>query len=202
MISDTHRRHEEVTIPDGDMLIFAGDGDFRTKSSLEPFLEWFSGHPHKHKVMIAGNHDFFFEQEMAAILTYDYDIIYLEGFGVEIEGLKIWGSPITPTFGNWAFMKERGNEIAKEWAKIPENTDIIITHGPPMHIMDKVFYNNESVGCWDLAQKIKEIKPKLHIFGHIHSQEGVLEKDGTIYVNASVVDEEYQCIYEPKVVDL
>jgi len=206
MLSDTHRQHEEVKVPEGDMLIFAGDGDWRTSASFYPFLDWFEKQPHEYKIMISGNHDFLL-QDCGKEKYYDYmediysrDICYLEDSGVEIGGFKIWGSPITPTFFNWAYMRGRGDKITETWDKIPNDVDILITHGPPMYTLDNC--RGDAVGCYDLAKAIDRVNPKLHVFGHIHSQSGVVEKGGTIFVNASIVNEHYQVEYKPRVVDL
>jgi len=129
------------------------------------------------------------------------EIIYLENSGVEVAGYKIWGSPISPTFFNWAFMANRGDDIQKYWDMIDEDVDILITHGPPMGTLDMTT-RGESVGCWDLARAVERTKPQLHVFGHIHNQQGIVEKDGTIYVNASVLNDYYCYAYEPKVIDL
>ena len=205
-IADTHRKHDEVIVPEGDMLIFAGDGDWRTTASLNPFLDWLEAQPHKYKIMISGNHDFLFQEAGEAKRhslkenIASRNIIYLQDSGAEVGGFNIWGSPYTPSFNDWAFNKDRGNRIMKVWDKIPDDTDILITHGPPMYTLD--LCGGDAIGCYDLAKAIDRVNPKLHVFGHIHSQQGIIEKDGTIFVNASVVDEYYQVAYETKVVDL
>jgi len=203
-VSDTHRRYNEIPkMPSGDLLVFAGDDDWRTKSSFMPFLEWFSSHPHKYKVMIAGNHDFFAENNKDFIVSESEkrSVIYLENSGIEIEGFKIWGSPYTPTFGPWAFMKLRGNKISEIWNLIPKNTDILITHGPPMFKLDMT-PRGESVGCWDLANIIDNIKPRVHIYGHIHNCYGRKKEKDIVYVNASVVSEQYQYQNKPQVISI
>ena len=201
MFSDTHSKHYKIIIPKGDMLIFAGDGEFRDLVEYKEFLDWFEQQPHKYKILIAGNHDFYLEDETHLLETFSRDIYYLENSGINIEGFNIWGSPITPEFNNWAFMAKRGDEISQYWDLIPKNTDILITHGPPMCTLDMTM-RGEPVGCWDLSDIVKRIKPKLHVFGHIHSCQGIVEKNGTIYVNASILNEHYQIEYEPKVVEL
>lgn len=154
-ISDTHGRHREFNLPDGDLLIHAGD--FIAASELgRDFLEWFSNHPHKHKVFIAGNHDRITEKKPDEFLNYIRehfpDIHYLCDSGCIIDGLKIWGSPITPWFLDWAWNRNRGEEIRKHWDMIPSNTDILVTHGPRHGILDEVQANAyhavpENVGC-------------------------------------------------------
>lgn len=193
-ISDTHSLHNQLSLPGGDMLVHAGDVCNRgTQQEAINFMEWIEKQPYTYKVFIAGNHDFFFEnftqQEIQDRLP--KGVFFLNDSGIEIEGIKIWGSPITPTFCNLAFNKNRGNEIAKHWDKIPQDTDILITHGPPYGILDKIL-NGLHVGCEDLVQKIIAIKPKFHIFGHIHEAHGLTKQDDTTYINVSSVNMEYK----------
>lgn len=185
-ISDTHTKHHRLEIPPGDLLIHAGD--FTNRGSLkdvEVFNEFLGTLPHRYKIVIAGNHDFCFERqpsEARALLT---NCIYLEDEGVEIEGVRIYGSPWQPEFHNWAFNLKRGEALAQKWALIPEDTDILITHGPPYGYLDKVFLGGRQVGCEDLLQRVKEIKPKYHIFGHIHEAAGIDSNGHTTFINAS-----------------
>lgn len=165
-ISDTHSLHKTLAIESGDVLIHCGD--FTNKGSLEDtenFADFMSVQDFKYKVVIAGNHDFCFEddrKEAAEQYLADKDIIYLNDTGVTIEGLKFWGSPVQPEFFNWAFNRERGEDICKHWDLIPDDTDILLTHGPAFGILDNVL-EGEKVGCTDLLDKIKRIKPKIHI---------------------------------------
>jgi Icc-related predicted phosphoesterase len=127
------------------------------------------------------------------------NIIYLENSGTVIEGLKIWGSPVTPYFMDMAFNKRRGAEIKKIWNKIPNNLDVLITHGPPKDIFDN------GLGCEDLSNKLKIAKPKFHIFGHIHEHNGRKEINGTTYINAALVNDkgplevEYKLVGSPHI---
>jgi Icc-related predicted phosphoesterase len=198
-ISDTHNRHQSLVLPKGDMLIHAGDVSSQGKQSqVEDFLKWFSKQDFKYKIFIAGNHDFFFERmpEDYIKLLIPENVIYLNDSGVEIEGIKIWGSPVQPWFYDWAFNRQRGEDIKKHWDLIPLSTDILITHGPAKGILDKTIQNVET-GCEDLLNKIKEIRPKYFIFGHIHEGYGMVEKKGTTFINASVLDVQYQLANEP-----
>jgi len=194
-ISDTHRSHHLVSPPPGDILIHAGDIDAGSFQGLIDFNNWLVSHPHKYKVVIAGNHDkFIYENGKMAQLAFPKGVIYLENSGCEIEGLKIWGSPTSPTFLRWFFMKNRGKSIKKCWDAIPDNTDILITHGPPMGILDYVpySYNNHHVGCEELYKRVMKIKPKLHVFGHIHYSYGQIKQNGIKFINVSVMTEEYK----------
>ena len=164
IISDTHGQHKNLTLPKGDVIIHAGDISQRGKESeIIDFLNWFKDLDFKYKIFIAGNHDFFFEKtsenDIQKIIP--ENIIYLCDSGVEVEHIKIWGSPITPWFYDWAFNRPRGAQIAHHWQLIPLDTDILITHGPAFGKLDKTT-RGENVGCEDLLKSIKEIKPKIH----------------------------------------
>jgi Icc-related predicted phosphoesterase len=191
-ISDTHNLHNQISIPDGDILIHAGDiTSIGEKEIIINFNNWLGRLPHKHKIVIAGNHDFCFENEPVQTEKLLTNAIYLNNNGVEIEGLKIWGSPISPIskkFGSdWAFNITRGKEINKYWNLIPKNTDILITHCPPFGILDNNDLGDKE-GCKDLLELVQQvIKPKMHIFGHIHEAYGQIQIGQTLYVNASIV---------------
>lgn len=202
LLSDTHCTHQYLEVPAGDLLIHAGDFSLRGREAeTQDFLDWFSSQPHPHKVFISGNHDFMAEKVPALFRSMlPTNVHYLEDSGVEIEGIRIWGSPITPWFYNWAFNRLRGDEINQYWQKIPENTDILITHGPPFGILD-LTDGGDAVGCEDLMARIEEIKPKLHVFGHIHEAYGQLQKGETLFVNASCVNLRYNPVNDPIVLD-
>ncbi|MBD1263116.1 metallophosphatase domain-containing protein [Maribacter polysiphoniae] len=193
-ISDTHGQHDLLNLPSGDMIVHAGDVSSRgTHIEVFKFLNWFGNLDFKYKIFIAGNHDFFFEIAESSFINsmIPEGVMYLNDTGVEIEGIKIWGSPIQPWFNNWAFNRERGEEIKQYWNKIPDNLDILITHGPPNGILDKTI-RGESVGCEDLYDTISKVKPKIHVFGHIHEAYGVESKNGISFINASVLNLSYQ----------
>ena len=148
-ISDTHGLHSQLKLPPGDILIHAGDISVKgTERETVGIMNWFSQQDFKHKILIAGNHDFYFErmpfEEINKMIP--AGIIYLNDSGIEIDGITFWGSPITPEFMNWAFNRKRGNEIAKHWKLIPKNTDVLITHGPPFGKLD-TNANNYKTGC-------------------------------------------------------
>lgn len=203
-ISDTHGQHGKLIVPDGDMLIHAGDfmtfGD-RPKEIVE-FNQWLGRQPHRHKVVIAGNHDSMFERHPGAARELLSNGSYLENSGLELLGLKIWGSPVQPEFNNWAFNVARGAAIRRYWKMIPANTDILVTHGPPFGALDKAHPSTAHLGCEELAKVVEEIKPRLHVFGHVHGGHGSFMGNGTQFVNASVVNEAYRLVYEPHVVEI
>lgn len=195
-LSDTHGRHSELSdLPKADILIHAGDvSRTGTEYEIKDFLNWFSSQDYKYKVFIAGNHDFYFDsktiEEINSMLKNNE--YYLCNSGITIEGINIWGSPITPIFFDWAFNKDRGEEISKYWGMIPNNTDVLVTHGPPLGMLDCT-YDNLNVGCEDLRNRVKAIKPKYHLFGHIHEGYGMYFDGTTTYVNGSILNERY-CI--------
>lgn len=194
LISDTHGLHNQLKLKGGDLLIHAGDVSARgTEEEVLAFLTWFEVQPYKHKIFIAGNHDWFFESQSSEYIQslIPNNVIYLNDSGVVIEDFKIWGSPVQPTFFNWAFNRERGVAIDKHWQLIPDNTNILITHGPPFGILDKTT-RGEEVGCEMLLEKIDAIKPKIHVFGHIHEGYGQLEKGNTIFANAAILTVRYE----------
>ena len=204
----------------GDLLIVAGDCTARNQTKeWKQFFDWFKSQDYKKKILVAGNHDGFLvdcisskvAEEMGIREDWDYD--YLMDSGIEFEGLKIWGSPWTPKFFNWYFMKKRGPEIEEKWELIPEDTNILITHGPPYGKLDK---NDDGIhcGCVDLQNAVNFMDNlKLHVFGHIHEGYGreyqaeytpgdardVLKPDytgmvpiGHLSVNASIMNRFYR----------
>lgn len=190
-------------MPGGDVLIHAGDVSGRGQSGeILPFLDWFADQDYSHLILIAGNHDWGFAKEMGRYEQEckDRGITYLNDSGTDIYGIKVWGSPVQPWFCNWAFNKERGPDIMRHWDMIPDDVEVLITHGPPYMIGDGVLrigrnaeYDLEHVGCADLAERIKSLKDlKLHVSGHVHEGRGIIEKEGVTYVNASALNEHYQ----------
>lgn len=193
-ISDTHGKHNQLKLPSGDMIIHAGDISSRGYlHEVADFLNWFSSLNFKHKIFIAGNHDFYFEKAEKETIEgiIPENITYLNDSFKKIEGLKIWGSPIQPAFYNWAFNRERGADIKQHWDLIPNELDILITHGPPLNILDLTVRDRTAVGCKDLLENIQITKPKYHIFGHIHEAYGKEQHGETTFINASVLDERY-----------
>ena len=209
-ISDTHKFHEQIVVPDGDVLIHSGDATVNgTIPEIADFIEWLSQQPHQHKILVAGNHDwlYFLDNPLARELTKP-SVIYLQDSLTEIDGLKIYGSPWQPRFFDWAFNLNRGPEMAEKWAMIPDDIDILITHGPPHGILDLVPRQGweENTGCEELRKRVEQIaahgRMKLHVFGHIHCGYGVHEEFGVKFVNASTCDEQYNATNPPIVIDL
>ncbi len=205
-LSDTHNCNEQIIVPDGDVLIHAGDATIRgTIAEITAFNRWFANLPHRIKIFVAGNHDWLFEtNNNYARSLLSENIIYLQDSYTIIENLKIYGSPWQPRFYDWAFNLMRGAELAEKWKMIPVDTDILITHCPPNGILDEVprQFFVENTGCEELRKKVEEIRPRLHIFGHIHCGYGQTRHFGVKFVNASNCDESYAPTQPPIVVDL
>ncbi len=198
IISDTHSHHHLLNLEkDLDMIIHCGDSTnykdlIRNSVEFDDFINWYDELPIKHKILIAGNHDAWATKQYNKDLVKDKDIIYLEHEYIEIEGLKLFGSPYTPTFCDWYFMKDR-SKLARYWEVLEENIDILITHGPPKGILD-LAYGKTLEYCGDnaLLKKVLEVKPKYHCFGHIHNNEdnknqGIRIFNDITFINASVV---------------
>jgi len=204
------------------------------KHEVEQFINWFGKQDYMHKVFIAGNHDMTFDREILLRdkLAHfegrdrnDYDtecaegkpdwlvemlanlpdnVYYLENSSIKLEGINIWGSPYSPSFGyGWGFNKDRGHDIAQCWNEIPMDTDIVITHSPIYGYNDRAQNTNQNVGCSDLYHRLHEVKPHLHFAGHIHEGHGwgtIPYKDewGDIYTfNGSSCNLRYEAINPP-----
>ena len=174
-LSDTHGYQDSLHVPDGDVLLHAGD---LTKRGLPDEIR----------------------AQARALLTH---ATYLEDQAVEIDGIRFYGSPFTPEFFEWAFMLPRGEALRAKWASIPDDVDVLITHGPPHGVLDATV-RGEPAGCEALALRIQDIAPRLHLFGHIH--EGYGQSDdaatGTHFVNASICTFDYRPKNQPVVYDL
>jgi predicted phosphohydrolase len=199
-ISDTHGLHHQFRCPDGDVLIHAGDfmmgGQEQLKDAAN-FLKWFDSHPHPHKILIAGNHDSLpeYNRPLFEALMKDKEVApsvtYLQDSGCEIDGIKFWGTPFSPEFGQWHFMLPRGPHLKRHWDMIPDDTDVLITHCPPYGILDRDGVVGEHCGCSDLLNRVYEVQPRFHIFGHIHAGYGSRREvyfgpNWTDFINASI----------------
>jgi len=223
VISDTHTKHGLIPmedLPGGDILIHSGDimNSGYNKHDIHSFCTWFQSlKQYEDKVFIAGNHDRLFENEPHEVEGYlkDYPLIdYLQDEELVLYGdgpngdmpennIRIYGSPWQPEFYSWAFnLPKNGIQLASKWEAIPDNTDILITHGPAYDTLDTVvgrFWDN--LGCNLLAERIEVIKPKIHVCGHIHSGYGYEFKNGTHFFNASVLNEQYNYTQKPMTFD-
>ncbi len=181
-ISDTHNRHDELVIPEGDVLIHSGDAtNSGTSAEVIPFLEWLTLLPHSHKIFVPGNHDFWFEPQNGN-LTEDFIAKYaalgvhiLIDRGVEIRGVRFYGTPWVRRFGEWAFMRSE-MDLTEKYATIPPH-DVLVTHGPPFGVVDcdpaRLFKGGmEHLGSSALLKAINRTKPTAVICGHIHEARG------------------------------
>ena len=213
-LSDTHNRHGAIRVPEGDLLLHAGDATMHgTPEEVAGFDAWLATLPHRHKVVVAGNHDFLFEREPEAARALLKSAVYLQDSAVEVEGLRIWGSPWQPWFFDWAFNLPRGAALRKKWDQIPSGTDVLLTHGPPLRIRAQVAGptprlraavtgRGSHVGCEELLEAVFRVRPRLHVFGHIHEGYGLESRDGITFVNASSCNRSYRPANPPVVVDL
>jgi Icc-related predicted phosphoesterase len=202
-ISDQHGVLPEI--PACDLLLIAGDicpvtnhdVDFQEGWLRAEFRIWLERVPARKIVFIAGNHDFIFEQHQD-FLPADYPGTYLQDSGIEWEGLHIWGTPWQPWFFDWAF-NLREPELEKKWELIPDGTDILIVHGPPRDYGDGVpeRVGIRHTGSPSLLERIRQIQPKLVVFGHIHEGRGEWRIGDTVLTNATILDERYRHVYEP-----
>lgn len=220
LISDTHTKHRELNgdLPGGDLLIHAGDlmNSGRNPEDIKDFCKWFDEQNYNSKIFIAGNHDRMFEDfpEKAMEIVNSYKLItYLQDSWIKIgdDGqfndetmIKIYGSPWQPWFYDWAFNLPKGGPgLMSKWEAIPEDTDILITHGPPQDHLDVSGppYNEGHLGCALLREKVDAQPPKIHVFGHIHGSYGYKFHNGTHFFNASILNERYDYVNKPVTFD-
>jgi Icc-related predicted phosphoesterase len=209
-ISDTHTKHKQLTpfLPGGDILIHAGDiSSMGYKHEIQSFCDWFDKiDNYDLKVFIAGNHDYGFEKRvsetMEIVNSYKW-MAYLQDDWVgfqknDLKEIRIWGSPWQPEFYNWAFnLPRNGAGLMSKWEMIPENTDILITHGPACGYVDTIIGEYNHLGCELLTDRIGVVKPDIHICGHIHSGYGYATNGKTHFINASVLSEGYYFTQKP-----
>lgn len=201
--SDTHGKEPWLSMPECDILLFCGDFGIHSFNDLAYANRWFGKQNAGTKIFVAGNHDTFLEKlDKKIIKQFFTNVIYLEDEMAEVQGLKIYGSPYSPEFNNWAFMYPRCSLDAKKiWNKIPRDLDILATHCPPYGILDRNL-GDERCGCEVLLRTVMEKKPKNHIFGHIHLFGGKsLKQAGTNFYNVSVLNEQYKLVNLPTVIE-
>jgi Icc-related predicted phosphoesterase len=202
LVSDTHGSEYELKMPKADMLIHCGD--YSAQGTLQDLIKlnyWFGTLKYKYILCISGNHDMWAEGNYGATKNCLSNAIYLENELVEIEGYKFYGSPVTPAFNSWAFNKDRGEDIARVWRQIPEDIDVLITHGPPKGILDRAV-SGEHFGCDDLLYHAVRVAPTAHCFGHIHESYGKKKVGGTTFINCSNMNENYDIKNKPVVMEI
>jgi Icc-related predicted phosphoesterase len=193
--------HRKIDVPDGDVLVHAGDITGRGELDvLEDFNMWLGELPHKHKVVICGNHDFCFERsrEKEAARATLTNCVYLQDEEVVIDGVKFYGTPWQPWFYNWAFNLKRPEDLGAIWSKIPNDTDVLLVHGPPQGKGDLTI-NGDRPGCTELLKRIQNLNLKLVVTGHIHEGYGLYYEGETAIINASVNTVRYEPINDPVV---
>lgn len=195
-ISDTHARWHDLVIPPCDLLISAGDYSFIGETSLVyEFHTWLAKQKAAHIISVQGNHEKKVERNFSVaeslVKEIDPKIHFMAEGALEIEGVKIYCSAFTPWFHDWAWNVNRGPEIAKVWARIPEDTELLVTHGPPYGLRDEA--SGLCLGCRDLRDRIEKLPNlKLHVFGHIHEGHGIAKQNGVTFINAAICDRAYK----------
>jgi predicted phosphohydrolase len=192
LLADTHGFHWDINIPDGDILIFAGDyclyGDI---DELEDFNTFLGQLPHQHKIVVAGNHDICLERYPQQSINHLINAVYLQDQAITLLGIKFYGSSWQPEFQNWAFNLPFGEALRQKWDLIPEDTDVLITHGPPYGYGD-LTVDTHHAGDQELLDAVRRIKPKINVFGHIHEGYGSYKIRKTRLINASICDGLYR----------
>ncbi len=202
LVSDTHDLHRKVEVPVGDFYLHAGDISMQGRlDDIRRFDAYLATLPHRHKIVIAGNHDFCFERQPEEARALIRNAVYLQDEATTLEGVKFYGSPWQPWFFDWAFNLPRGEPLREKWQLIPEDVDVLITHGPPQGILDRTD-RGEHAGCEELARRVREVRPRLHVFGHIHEAYGMLRDGETTFANACVCTLGYRAGNAPLVFDL
>ncbi|HEY3987924.1 MAG TPA: metallophosphatase domain-containing protein [Acidobacteriaceae bacterium] len=196
IVSDTHQLENELTIPPCEMLLHCGDWSFFGKSvaAMDAFNDWIGEQPARFKVVTCGNHEYPVQADPEGWRRRLSNATLLLNESVTIEGIKIFGSPITPLYGG-AFGMSNEADREKLYSTIPADTDILMTHGAPQGVLDA------DQGCAALRRTVLRIKPRLHCFGHVHSAYGTLSTKTTLFVNAAIVDEDFAPTRKPVLLD-
>lgn len=187
-ISDTHGLHRKLTnLPDADLIVHSGDFTMGgSENEVIDFMEWFCDLPYPYKIFIAGNHDDCLYK--ANIDGLPDNIFYLYHSSIELEGIKFHGMPLFVA-------EEISGEYEKQIKQIPDDVDVLMTHQPPLGILDNS--GNRRYGNFSLLEKVTKINPRLHLFEHIHNSYGSETVDGTIFSNASLVGDDYMLKHTP-----
>lgn len=208
VVSDTHQWSGEVIkVPSADIFVHCGDMSMRgTGPEIDRAIKWIASLPHKHKIIVPGNHDFLFEQNPGEIVSMieGTGIVVLMDAGTTVSGLRVWGSPKTKTRSRrWAF--DFRDEDSWAFSGVPYGLDLLVTHSPPAGIMDNAASPNDDgtpVGSTRLLEVVKKARPRYHLFGHIHEGYGLLVTEDTVFVNASLCDENYALVNLPRLLNI
>jgi Icc-related predicted phosphoesterase len=213
-ISDVHCKWNKIVIPEVDILISTGDYSFLGEAHVvRDFHKWMNKQPAKVKISLQGNHEKWVEKNFLEAKQIAEEacpgVHFIDEGLIEVEGLKIWCSAITPYFCNWAWNRHE-EDIKEHWDKIPDGMDIIATHGPVWMILDSFpAFDNQlgewiirHVGCQELYARVLEVNPKVHICGHIHESYGTVVHNGIAFINASICNKDYKAVNAPIVFEI
>jgi hypothetical protein len=199
-MADTHQFHHELTVPAGDLLVHAGDfcrrGDL---GECQQFADWWNYLPHRHKVLVPGNHEFCFQKQRARAFAMFPGTHCLLDAEVTLGGARIYGSPWQPRYLDWAFNLPRGEALAARWARIPAGLHLLVTHGPPHGTGDRTSHGERAhrggphSGCEDLRDRVAQVRPALHVYGHVHEDGGAWDLDGCMSANVTTWECERGC---------
>jgi Icc-related predicted phosphoesterase len=238
-ISDIHNNQDVLNLPEGDLLLVAGDmTDTASYKELSAFSSFLTNQKDKFRkiIIVPGNHEITFDEKFylksgeryhkplldnkkaKELLLSNPNITYLEDSGCEFEGVKIWGTPWIPPIGKWAFSLPNSKFAKEIFGKIPEDTDILISHAPPFGVLDEVSHkgyevdqktgkrvviiDRESMGSKELRQRVMEVRPKLHVFGHVHEGNGQCQIDGILFANVAIMTKEHKPENKPKLIEI
>ncbi len=204
-LSDTHGNHRSVDVPPGDIIIHCGDITRKSNlSEVTDFIEWFAGLDFKYKILVAGNHDRFIRKKKPEFLELisSHKISYLENSSIQINGYSIFGSPFSLNYGGLgAFTYFESPEAERIWNLIPENISILVTHAPPKGFRDYSKTENKHAGCQVLRERVLSVKPRYHIFGHIHESYGIDAHEDSVFINASLSNGSGEIVNKPVVIE-
>ena len=199
VISDTHELHEALGVLEGDVLIHCGDSAYgfnRSAAQVDRLDDWFGRQHFERILVIGGNHDFELQKRVETNERLFRNADYLQDKAIQFQGTNFYGAPWIPELSGWAFHLP-ADELCNRWDLIPDNTDVLITHTPPANILDRNS-RGKACGCPNLRKRVIDLKPRVHCFGHVHASGGTIELQGTTYINASLVNSQYELVRRPQ----